>query len=55
MLKEEYAEMLDYIQSNVAYGKIIELEQFIRNRINGNITNILDDFIERYEENTKYY
>ena len=53
MLKSEYASVLDYIQSNIINGDIIYLEWFIRNKINGNITQILDIFIERYEESKK--
>jgi len=55
MLKDEYAMVLDYVQSNVINGDLIQLNRFIRNRINGNITEILDDFIEKYEENKKIY
>ena len=52
-LKNEYANALDYIQSNIVHGDIIQLEQYIKNRINGNITEILDEFIENYEKNKK--
>ena len=55
MLKDEYAMVLDYVQSNIMNGDLIQLDRFIRNRINGNITEILDDFIEKYEENKKIY
>ena len=52
-LKLEYAQMLDYIQSNIIDGKLIELESYIRRGINGNITNILDEFVENYEKSKK--
>jgi len=53
LLIQEYANVLDYLQSNIANGNIIDLEQYIKNRINGNITSILDDFVKNYEENKK--
>lgn len=52
-LKDEYAGVLDYIQSNIMNGDLIQLDRFIRNKINGNITEILDEFIEKYEEDKK--
>lgn len=52
-LKLEYAQMLDYIQSNIMDGNLIELESYIKSGINGNITNILDEFVENYEKSKK--
>ncbi len=54
-LKIEYAQMLDFIQSNVMNGNLIELESYIRKGINGNITLILDEFVENYEKSKKNY
>ena len=54
-LNDEYANILDHIQSNAMHGDIIRLQKYIREGINGNITKILDEFVERYEENKKNY
>jgi hypothetical protein len=54
-LRVEYARALDYIQTNVINGDIIQLEKYIRDRINGNITAILDEFVENYENSKKVY
>lgn len=52
-LLKEYASILDYIQSNIINGDILYLERYIRNSINGNITNILDEFVDNYEKSKK--
>ena len=52
-LKSEYIDVLGYIDSNIINGDIIHLEDFIKKRINGNITSILDNFIEDYEKSKK--
>lgn len=52
-LTNEYANILDHIQSNAIYGDIIRLEKYIKEGINGNITEILDEFVENYEKNSK--
>ena len=52
-LNDEYANILDHIQSNAIHGDIIQLEKYIREGVNGNITKILDEFVERYEKNKK--
>lgn len=54
-LKLEYAQMLDYIQYSIMDGNLIELESYIRKGINGNITQILDEFVENYEKSKKEY
>jgi len=55
ILKNEYAEVLDYIQSKIVDGDIIHLESFIKDRINGNITETLDIFVNNYEKSKKEY
>lgn len=55
MLLDEYAMILDYIQSNAKDGDILHLEQYIRNGINGNITQILDNFVDDYEKSKENY
>lgn len=52
-LKDIYAQILDYIEGKASSGDIISLEQYIKNKINGNITNILDEFVENYEKSKK--
>ena len=52
-LTNEYAIILDHIQSNAIHGNIIQLEKYIKEGINGNITKILDEFVENYEKNKK--
>ena len=52
-LANEYANILDHIQSNAMYGDIIQLEKYVKEGINGNITKILDEFVERYEDSKK--
>lgn len=52
-LKLEYAQILDFVQSSVMNGNLIELESYIRKGINGNITQILDEFVENYEKSKK--
>jgi hypothetical protein len=52
-LINEYANILDYIQSNAIYGDIIQLDRYVRKGINGNITKILDEFVENYEKSKK--
>lgn len=54
-LTNEYANILDYIQSNAMYGDIIRLEKYVKEGINGNITKILDEFVEEYEKSKKNY
>ena len=52
-LRKEYAQILDYVQSNVINGDILEMEHYIKQGINGNITDILDEFVENYEKSKK--
>ena len=49
MLQREYAGVLDYIATNAVWGDIIALTSYIKNKINGNITKIVKDFIIDYE------
>jgi len=53
MLTDEYAIILDHIQSNAIHGDIIQLEKYVKEGINGNITKILDEFVENYEKSKK--
>lgn len=48
-LKKEYAEILDYIHSNVQYGEILKLEEYIKENINGSFSKIIDDFVDEYQ------
>ena len=52
-LMNEYANILDHIQSNAMHGDIIQLEKYVKEGINGNITAILDEFVENYENSKK--
>ena len=53
LLKDEYAQILDFVQSKIIDGDILKMEQFIKQGINGNINKILDEFVENYEKNKK--
>ena len=53
MLKDEYAQILDFIQSKIMDGDILKMEQHIKQGINGKINNILDEFVENYEKSKK--
>lgn len=49
-LKKEYANILDYIESNVQYGEILKLERYIKKNINGSFSKIIDDFVNDYNK-----
>lgn len=50
-LKEIYAEVLSTIKSEVVNGDLIGLEKYVRNNINGTITNTLTRFLSEYRKN----
>ncbi len=53
-LNREYGDILDYIHQNVLNGDIIALEKYVRDKVNGSFTSIIERFFKEYEsyENT---
>jgi hypothetical protein len=51
-LKEVYAEVLSTINSEAASGDLIGLEKYVRDNINGRISNTLKNFLHEYKNNS---
>ena len=51
VLKDEYAQILDYINQNIHKGDVIEIIKVIKKRVNGSFSGILNDFVVDYEKN----
>jgi len=49
-LNKEYADILDYLHQNIAEGDIIALEKYIKTKVNGSFTKIIEDFVREYED-----
>jgi len=48
-LNREYGDILDYIHQNALDGDIIGLEKYIRDKVNGSFTSIIERFFVEYE------
>ena len=53
-LKDQYSQVLDYLEINILNGDIIELEHYIKQNINGNITTLLEAFVNEFESLQKH-
>ena len=49
-LNREYGDILDYIHQNVKDGDIIALEKYVRHKVNGSFTSIIERFFKEYED-----
>lgn len=50
-LNREYGDILDYIHQNALDGDIIALEQYVKDKVNGSFTSIIERFFKEYDEN----
>ncbi len=48
-LNKEYADILDFISQNIVDGEIIALERYLRSKVNGSFTSIIEKFLIEYE------
>lgn len=49
-LNKEYADLLDYIDSQAKEGEIIKLEKYVKKKVNGSFSNIIDKFVNAYKD-----
>ena len=49
-LELEYATLLDYITSNIAEGDIIEIEKYVKHKVNGSFTTLIQSFIYNHDK-----
>ncbi len=47
-LNREYGDILDYIHQNVLNGDIIALEKYVKNKVNGSFTQIIERYLDDY-------
>jgi len=48
-LKAEYDEIFDHISSKALDGDIIELQKYIKNKVNGSFSRIINGFVYDYK------
>jgi len=48
-LNKEYIDIFDYISSKALDGNIFELEKYIKNKVNGTFTKLIDSFTNDYK------
>lgn len=53
-LQEQYAQVLAYLEMNVSNGDIIGLEHYIKENINGNITTLLEAFVNEFTNSQQH-
>jgi len=51
LLSKEYNEVFDHISSRIVDDDIMELEKYIKTKINGTFTQIMEEFIHDYQSN----
>lgn len=50
-LRNLYAKLIDEIDYEISKGDLIQSEEYIKKQVNGRFTEVINDFIQEYDNN----